>query len=137
MHLNFLIWSFFARVQPACRPRGFTRTFKANTAPGRPPSKTTKTSLSGMADFHLHVAVSIPNQFIHINPSNAEATFIQSTRTSKPCHVGIHWIAFAECSKMSYPYAIISVIFFKVFCIFLYWQFFFSNFSAINKILCT
>ena len=41
-------------------------------------------------------------------PCNAVATFIQSTRTqflfkksSKPCHVGIHWIALAEYSQMS------------------------------------
>ena len=39
---------------------------------------------------------------------NAEATFVQRTRAqrffrkpSKPCHVGIHWIAFDECSQMS------------------------------------
>ena len=37
-----------------------------------------------------------------INPSNAEATFVQSTRMqsfekpSKTCHVGIHWKALAE-----------------------------------------
>ena len=43
-----------------------------------------------------------------INPSNAEATFVHSSRTqrflrkpSNPCHVGIHWIALAECSQMS------------------------------------
>ena len=42
-----------------------------------------------------------------VNPSNAEATFIQSTKTqrfwnpSKPCHVGIHWIAVTEYSQMS------------------------------------
>ena len=44
---------------------------------------------------------------IIFNPSNAEATFLQSTRTqiflkpSKPFHVGIHWNALAECSQMS------------------------------------
>ena len=37
-----------------------------------------------------------------LNPSNAEATFVQSTRmqisskTSKPCHICIHWKALAE-----------------------------------------
>ena len=43
-----------------------------------------------------------------INPSNAEATFVQSTRmqrflkkTSKPRHVGIHWIVLIEYSQMS------------------------------------
>ena len=41
------------------------------------------------------------------NPFNAEATFVQCTRTqrfekpSQPCHVGIHWIAPAEYSHMS------------------------------------
>ena len=40
------------------------------------------------------------------NPSNANSTFVQSTRmqrfleTSKPCHVGIHRIALAECSQI-------------------------------------
>ena len=43
----------------------------------------------------------------NMNPSNAAATFIQNTRVqkfwkpSKPCHVGIHWIALAEYSQMS------------------------------------
>ena len=32
------------------------------------------------------------------NPSNAVATFVQ---TSKPCHNGIHWIALAEYYQMS------------------------------------
>ena len=38
------------------------------------------------------------------NPSNAEVTFVQSTRAqrflkpSKPCHVGIHWKALIEYS---------------------------------------
>ena len=42
-----------------------------------------------------------------LNPFNAEATFSKSTRTqkfwkpSKPCHVGIRWIALAEFSWMS------------------------------------
>ena len=42
-----------------------------------------------------------------LNPSNAESTFVQSTRmqnlwkASKPCHVGIHWIALHEYSQMS------------------------------------
>ena len=37
------------------------------------------------------------------NSSNAEATFVQSTRMQrfKPCHVGIHWIALTEYSQMS------------------------------------
>ena len=34
-----------------------------------------------------------------INPSYAEATVFR--KPSKPCHAGIHWIAFAEYSKMS------------------------------------
>ena len=37
----------------------------------------------------------------HVNPSNAEATSVQSTKTLKPCHVGIHWIALIEYSQMS------------------------------------
>ena len=39
-----------------------------------------------------------------VNPSYAEATFVQSKdfwRPSKPCHVGIHWLALAEYSPMS------------------------------------
>ena len=43
-----------------------------------------------------------------LNPSNAKATFVKSTRmqrfvekTPKPCHVGIHWIALTEHSQMS------------------------------------
>ena len=38
--------------------------------------------------------------------SNSEATFVQITRmqrltkTLKPCHVGIHWIALTEYSQM-------------------------------------
>ena len=41
-----------------------------------------------------------------VNPSNSEATLVQSTRThdfrkpSKPCHVGIHWIVLAEYSQI-------------------------------------
>ena len=48
----------------------------------------------------------------HINPSNAEATFVQSTRMQrflkKPesCRVGIHWTLSHE-----YPFARVSVIF--------------------------
>ena len=37
-------------------------------------------------------------------PSNANATFVQSTRLLKPsrlCHVVIHWIALAEYSQIS------------------------------------
>ena len=43
-------------------------------------------------------------------PYDAEATFVQSTRTqgflkiSKPSHVGIHWNAFAEHPQMSYAH---------------------------------
>ena len=44
----------------------------------------------------------------NLNPSNAEATFIESTRTQKslktiykPCHVGIHFIALVEYFQMS------------------------------------
>ena len=42
-----------------------------------------------------------------LNPSNAEATFIQSTRTQiflkaiEPCRVGIHWNALTEYFHMS------------------------------------
>ena len=42
-----------------------------------------------------------------VNPSNAETTFVQSTRmqrslnSSNPCHVGIHWKALTEYSQMS------------------------------------
>ena len=36
-----------------------------------------------------------------VNPSNAEATFIQSTRMQRFWHVGIHWKALAEYSQMS------------------------------------
>ena len=42
----------------------------------------------------------------YFNPPNAEATFIQTTRwkdvwkSSKPCHVGIHYIAHTECFHM-------------------------------------
>ena len=44
---------------------------------------------------------------LYVNPSNAETTFIQSTRCkdfwkpSKPCNVGIYWRALAEYSQMS------------------------------------
>ena len=47
------------------------------------------------------------------NPSNAEATFVKSTKAQRflknnfePCHVGIHWIPSDE-----YPCARVSVIF--------------------------
>ena len=36
-----------------------------------------------------------------VNPSNAEATFVQSTRMQIFWHVGIHWKALAEHSQMS------------------------------------
>ena len=50
-----------------------------------------------------------------MNPSNAEATFDQSTRTqtfckpSKPCHIGIHWIDLTEYFH-EYPFTRVSVI---------------------------
>ena len=67
-------------------------------------------------DLKLAVCIKSPQDFLQsflgsfeqFNPSNAEATFIQSTRTqtfkkktSKPCLVGIHWIALAEDSQVS------------------------------------
>ena len=57
--------------------------------------------------------------------SNTQAT-VQSTRTlrfsksSKPCHVGIHWIALAEYSKMSTQVPGFQS-FFRLFCIILNW----------------
>ena len=71
----------------------------------------------------LTIYLEIENDFTkYFNLFNAEATFVQSARTqrfkkksSKPCHVGIHWIALAE-----YPFARVSVIF-QVFYIILYW----------------
>ena len=42
-----------------------------------------------------------------VNPSKAEASFIQNTRkhrilkSPKPCHIDIHWIALAEYSQIS------------------------------------
>ena len=54
----------------------------------------------------------VPNghSAISINPSNAKATFVQSTRTqrSKPCHVGIHWIVLPEYSEMSTMFQVFS-----------------------------
>ena len=45
---------------------------------------------------------------MNVNPSNAKATFVQSTRmqrffkpSNRPHHIGIHWIALAEYSQMS------------------------------------
>ena len=61
-----------------------------------------------------------------VNPSNAEATFVQSTRTqklfkpSKPCHVGIQWIGLAEYSQMN-THVQGFQSFFLCFCIILYW----------------
>ena len=49
----------------------------------------------------------------HLNPSNAEATILE--KTSKPCHVGIHWISRWVLSDEC-PCAWVSVIF-QVFCI--------------------
>ena len=46
---------------------------------------------------------------LHANPSIAEATFVQITRmqrflkASKPCHVGIHWMALAESALRYVP----------------------------------
>ena len=56
-----------------------------------------------------------------VNPSNAEATFVQSTRAeffwkpSKPCHVGIHWITLTEFHQMSTHMPGFHT-FFRVFC---------------------
>ena len=61
-----------------------------------------------------------------IYPSNAQATYIQSTRTqrflttSKPCHVGIHTKALTDYSQMRTNAPGFQFIF-KVFCIILYW----------------
>ena len=42
-------------------------------------------------------------------------------KSSKPCHVGIHWIAIVEFSqKIEYPFARVSVLY-QLFCIVLYW----------------
>ena len=59
----------------------------------------------------LHIIIPIINPYLKIlyvvplNPSNAEATFNQNTRTqrkpSKSFHVGINWIALPEYSQMS------------------------------------
>ena len=45
---------------------------------------------------------------VYIDPSNAETTFVHQaqgskhfSKSSKPCHVGIHWIALAEYYLMS------------------------------------
>ena len=63
-------------------------------------------------------------QVKHPNPSNAKATFFQSTRMQKyfekhpkPLHVGIHWIALLS---DEYPCARVSAI--SQFCIILYWS---------------
>ena len=44
-------------------------------------------------------------QHVFFNPSNAEATLAQERKNlwkpTKPCHVGIHWIALTEYSQMS------------------------------------
>ena len=58
-----------------------------------------------------------------LNPSNAKATFAQSTRTqrflktSEPCHVGIYWIALAEHPQMSTHLPVFRLIFHYFFCI--------------------
>ena len=63
----------------------------------------------------------------YVNPSNAKATFVQTQwrkdfwRPSKPCHVGIHQIALAECSQMS-THLLGFLVIFHIFCIFLYWS---------------
>ena len=56
---------------------------------------------------------------------NAEVTSIQSTRTqrflkpSKPCHVGIHWIALTAYSRMNIKVPGFQSFF--VFCVILHW----------------
>ena len=56
-----------------------------------------------------------------LNPFNAVATFVQSTRKqSKPCHVGTHWIALTEYSLMSTHLPGFPSLF-KVYCIIFYW----------------
>ena len=55
-----------------------------------------------------------------LHPSNAKATFIQRSKPSKPCHVGIHWIAFTEYSQMSTHMPGFHSFFMFV-CIILYW----------------
>ena len=59
-------------------------------------------SLINVSDLTFNLPV------LNISPTNAEATFVQSTRMqrfflkpSKPCHVGIHWIGLTEYSQMS------------------------------------
>ena len=53
-----------------------------------------------VTNIHMHL-------FLSFNPSNAKATFVESTRMqrflkpSKPCHDGIHWTALIEYSEMS------------------------------------
>ena len=59
-----------------------------------------------------------------LNPSNAEATYVQSRmnfwKPSKSCHVGIEWKAVAEYSQMSTHVPGIQSVIFPVFCIILY-----------------
>ena len=69
----------------------------------------------------------LPACVYNVNPSNAKATFIQTTRmerwfekTSKPCHVGIHLSAFAECFQMS-THLPGFLSFMSFLCIILYW----------------
>ena len=56
---------------------------------------------------HHFVLVKLASSSIGVNPSNAKATFVQGQgrkdfrKPSKPCHVGIHWIALTEYSQMS------------------------------------
>ena len=52
---------------------------------------------------HHFVLAKLASSSIRINPSDAGATFAQCTKSqnlyeksSKPCHVGIHWKALAE-----------------------------------------
>ena len=61
-----------------------------------------------------------------LNPSNAEATLIQSRRTQrflkpyKPCHVDIHWLALDDYSQMSTlvpGFQSFSVMFIAIFCV--------------------
>ena len=58
----------------------------------------------GIDTMCVHAYVARTTKAKHMKPSNAEATFIQSTsfwNTSKHYHVGIHWKALTEYSQMS------------------------------------
>ena len=87
---------------------------------------TTWQGINLSAFYHTYVLAKLATISIQVNPSNVEATFVLSTRTqrfwktSKPCHVGIHWIALLEYFHMSTHLPGFSVIF-QVICIILYW----------------